>query len=76
MAQPKPEDRGPLDQILNLVDKLSFEQQEQLVEEVKLQWLRREVQKGIDQADRGELIDGDVVFAELKGRYQNMSEQE
>jgi predicted transcriptional regulator len=35
---------------------------------MKLQWLRKEIQKGIDQADRGELIDGDVVFAEMK-RY-------
>lgn len=74
MAQPKPE-RVSIKEILKLVDQLSLEEQEQLVEEMKLQWLRREVQKGIDQADRGELIDGDVVFAELKERYQNKSEQ-
>lgn len=74
MAQPKPE-RVSIKEILKLVDQLSLEEQEQLVEEMKLQWLRREVQKGVDQADRGELIDGDVVFAELKERYQNKSEQ-
>lgn len=74
MAQPKPE-RISIKEILKLVDQLSLEEHEQLVDEMKLQWLRREVQRGIDQADRGELIDGDVVFAELKQRYQGQSEQ-
>jgi predicted transcriptional regulator len=74
MAQPKPEDRTTLDQVLKLVDQLSPEQQEELIDKVKLQWLQQEVQKGIDQADRGELIDGDVVFAELKQRYQSKSD--
>jgi hypothetical protein len=74
MAQPKPEDRSKLDQVLKLVDQLSPEQQEQLVEQMKLQWLRREVQKGIDQADRGELIDGAEVFAALKDRYKGKSD--
>jgi hypothetical protein len=74
MAHPKP-DRLSIKEILKFVDQLSPEDHEQLVDEMKLQWLRREVQKGIDQADRGELIDGDVVFAELKQRYQSQSEQ-
>lgn len=69
MAQPKPDERTTLDQVLKLVDQLSPEEQEQLIEGMKLRWLQQEVQKGIDQADRGELIDGDVVFAELKQRY-------
>ncbi len=74
MAQPKPE-RISIKEILQLVDQLSPEEQEQLVEEMKLQWLRKEIQKGIDQADSGELIDGDIVFAELKQRYQAQSKQ-
>ena len=49
---------------------------EQLVEDIKLQWLRREVQKGIEQADRGELINGDDVFAELKQRLQSKTDQQ
>lgn len=62
MAQEKPENIS-VKEILNLV------------EDMKLQWLRQEVQRGIDQADRGELIDGDVVFAELKQRYQIKNDQ-
>jgi predicted transcriptional regulator len=74
MAQPKPEGIS-IKEILKLVDQLSPEEHEQLVEEMKLQWLRREIERGIDQADRGELIDGDIVFAELKQRYKSQSEQ-
>ena len=76
MAQPKPEGGTNLNQILKLVDQLSLEEQDELVEAMKLQWLRREVQKGIEQADQGELIDGDVVLAALKQRYQIKSEQQ
>ena len=74
MAQQEPEQMS-VKEILKLVDKLSPEEHEQLVEDMKLQWLRREIQIGIDQSDRGELIDGDVVFAELRQRYQSKSDQ-
>lgn len=70
MAQPKPE-RTTLDQVLKLAEQLSSDEQEQLVEHMKLQWLRTEVQKGIDEADRGELLDSAEVFAELKQRYRS-----
>lgn len=75
MAQQEPEPIT-VKEILKLVDQLSPEDHEQLVEDMKLQWLRREVQKGIEQADRGELINGDDVFAELKERFQSKSDQQ
>ncbi|MBB2972070.1 type II toxin-antitoxin system ParD family antitoxin [Mesorhizobium sp. RMAD-H1] len=37
--------------------------------ELKLEVFKREVQKGIDAADRGELDDADLVFDELLQRY-------
>ena len=44
--------------------------QEAISESIRLlassEKLRQEVQVGIDQADRGELIDHDTVFAQLK----------
>lgn len=70
MAQPKPEDKTTLDQVLKLVDQLTPEEQEQLVEEVKLQWLRRELGKAEESLERGEGIPADQVFAELKERYE------
>ncbi len=33
---------------------------------IKLKELRRDIKEGIDQADRGELIDGKAVFDELR----------
>ncbi len=33
---------------------------------LKLEELRKEIQVGIDQADRGELLDGPEVFAKLR----------
>ena len=74
MAKQEPEPIT-VKEILKLVDRLSPEDHEQLVEDMKLQWLRREVKKGIEQADHGELINGDEVFAELKQRYQSKSDQ-
>ncbi len=75
MAQTKPAKKVPFNQVLKLVDQLLPKEQERLVEQMKLQWLRREVQKGIDQADRGELLDAEVVFAELEKRYQGKSKK-
>ncbi len=71
MAQPLPEERSTMDQVLKLVSLLTPEGQEEIIEQIKLQWLQQEVQKGIDQADRGELLDADEVFAELEKRYQS-----
>jgi antitoxin ParD1/3/4 len=34
----------------------------------RLEELRREIARGVEQADRGELIDGEAVFRELRER--------
>ena len=39
------------------------------LESADLEELRREIARGIEQADRGELIDGEEVFRELRRRY-------
>lgn len=70
MAQRKPEERMTLDQVLKLADQLSPEEQEQLVEQLKLQWLRRELGKAEDSLDRGEGLPADQVFTELEDRYK------
>jgi antitoxin ParD1/3/4 len=35
---------------------------------IRLRELKLEVQKGLDQIDRGEIVDGDEVFQELRER--------
>jgi antitoxin ParD1/3/4 len=37
--------------------------------------LRREVVVGVEEADRGELIDGDVVFQQLRDRLEQQRHQ-
>ena len=43
--------------------------------EVKLEALRREIARGTDQADRGELIPGDQVFDRLKKKNNAISRE-
>ncbi len=71
MAQSKPEDKTTLDQVLRLVNQLTLEEQEELVEEMKLQWLKRELAKAEVSLDKGEGIPGDNVFFELKDRLEH-----
>jgi antitoxin ParD1/3/4 len=40
------------------------------VREMRLEDLRKEIQRGIDQADRGELTPANEVFAELRERNE------
>lgn len=70
MAQGKPEDKNTFDQVLKLVENLTPEAQEQLVEEMKLQWLRRELGKAEEQLRRGEGIPAEEAFAQLEERYK------
>jgi antitoxin ParD1/3/4 len=41
-----------------------------------VQWaeLKREIAIGVEEADRGELIDGDVVFQQLRDRLEQQTE--
>ena len=43
--------------------------------EIRLEELRKEIQIGIDQADRGELIPGDEVFRQLKRRSEGFKKK-
>jgi hypothetical protein len=43
VAQRKPEEKTTLEQVINLANQLAPEEQEQLVERIKLQWLRRAI---------------------------------
>jgi antitoxin ParD1/3/4 len=47
-------------------DGLRLLKEKELILEARLQSLRGEIQKGIDQADNGELLDGPGVMDELR----------
>jgi hypothetical protein len=68
MAQRTPEENVTLDQVVKLVDKLTAEDREQLLDRLKMEKLRRSIQIGIDQADKGQVVDGDQVFKQMRER--------
>lgn len=70
MEQPK--EKPTVEQVLKLVEELTPEEREQVRDEMNAyQELRRKIQIGLEQAERGELTDGDVVFADLKQRAED-----
>lgn len=58
-AARKPDERTTFDQVLKLVEDLTPDEQEKLIDEMKLQWLRR----AINQADES-IAQGKVVSQE------------
>ena len=72
MALPKHKsDTLPFNQVLKSVSKYSKEERARLSQELQLEELRSEIQKGIDAADRGELLPAEQVFAELQQRIDD-----
>jgi antitoxin ParD1/3/4 len=43
------------------------------LKELKLQALKKDIALGLDQADRGEIVDADQVFAELRKRNRPLT---
>ena len=67
MAVPKHKLENPsVEQMVKLVVQLPPKEHAEFLRKIKLQELRREIQIGIDQADRGELFSEEEVFARLK----------
>ncbi len=67
MGQPK--EKPTVEQVLKLVEELTPEEREQVLDEMnRYQELRRNIQIGLEQAERGELVDGDEVFRLLRER--------
>ena len=43
-------------------------QEKEMLKQIKLEELRKEIQKGIEQAERGELVDGEEVFEKIRAK--------
>jgi hypothetical protein len=72
VAQRKPEEHGTIEQVLKLVDGLSPEGREEVLYILKRDALRRDLQVGIDQANRGELFSEEDVLAQLKAHREKL----
>lgn len=60
-----------IDQVFKLVDQLSVEELEQLIQVLRAESFKRDIQKGIDAADRGELKDADAILSRLRNKAQS-----
>lgn len=60
-----------VDQVLKLVDQLSSEERERLMQELRAEDFKRDIQKGIEAADGGELKDADEVITRLRKKAQS-----
>jgi hypothetical protein len=76
MAQRKPEENAKIQQVLKLVHELTAQEQQQLLEQLKFENLRREIQIGIDQADRGELISLEELNERLDATHAKLLERQ
>jgi len=63
-------------QVLKLVHELTPEERDEVLYRLKLDDLRREIQKGIDSADRGELYSEDEVMAYLDEHHKQRLEKQ
>lgn len=53
-----------------VLEGLALVREKELARKARSDWLREEIQKGIDSADRGELIAAEDVFARLEEKYR------
>ncbi len=75
MAQRKPEEQMTFDQVLKLVEDLTPEAQEQLVEEMKLQWLRRALDEGEKDSAEGRTVSLEELNQHLDSLRQEIIER-
>lgn len=73
MAQQRPE---RIDEILRLVDQLSPEEHDQLVEEMKLQWLRRALDEGEKDSAEGRVISLEQLEQRLDAKRREILESQ
>lgn len=76
MVMQQPHEEVTAEQVLELVDRLPLEGREKVLYALQLADLRREIQKGIDSADRGDLTPAEEVLDRLRKRAERRLEEQ
>ena len=76
MAQRKPEENAKIQQVLKLVHELTAQEQQQLLEQLKLEDLHREIRKGIEASERGEVVSLEELNKRLDARHAEILERQ
>ena len=59
-----------------VLDGLALVRERELARKAKDDWLKAEIQKGIDSADRGDLIPAEEVFNRLREKFRAMADEQ
>jgi hypothetical protein len=76
MAQRKPKEQTTFDQVLKLVHQLTAPEQQRLLEQLKLEDLRREICKGIEASARGEVLSLEELNQRLDAKHVEILERQ
>lgn len=72
MAQRKSVESAKVQQLLKLVEELTSEELDELLYQLNLEDLRREIRKGIEASERGEVYTEEEVLAHLDDVHQEL----
>ncbi|HEY9793970.1 MAG TPA: hypothetical protein V6D22_26480 [Candidatus Obscuribacterales bacterium] len=75
MARRKPEEQSTFEQVLKLVENLGPEAQEQLVEEMKRQWLLRALSEAEESVAQGKVLTEQELEARLDAKRREILEK-
>ena len=76
MAQRKPDEQSNFDQVLKLVENLTPEQQDRLVEQIKLQWLRRALAEAEESVAQGRVLTEEELEKRLDAKRREIVESQ
>jgi len=76
MAQRKPDKQATFDQVLKLVENLTPEQQDQLLEQMKLQWLRQALAEAEESAAQGRVLTEEQLEERLDAKRREILERQ
>lgn len=74
MAQPQ--EKPTVNQLLKLADQLTPEEQEELLGQLKLKELRREILLGIDASNRGDVVSLEELNQRLDAKHAEILERQ
>lgn len=72
----QPQEKPTVNQLLKLVDQLTSEEREELLDQLKLQDLRREIRKGIEASERGEVVSLEELNRRLDKKHAEILERQ
>ncbi len=72
----QPQEKPTVEQVLKLVDQLSPQEQGEVLEQLKIEDLRREIRKGIEASERGDVVSLEELNRRLDAKHAEILERQ